>query len=72
MVHVLVEWVTSINESVFEDGKVELVGGVCVVSRSGKGVVCTVVSEVSGEITSTLKAVVVVDNPACLEVGNVM
>jgi hypothetical protein len=72
MVHGLVEWVLSVNKPVFKDGKVELVDGVCVKSHCGEWVVRTVVGEVGGEVTTTLETVVVLDNPPCLEVGNVV
>ena len=72
MIHGLVEWVSSVDESVFEDGKVELVDCVCVKSHCGEWIVCAVVGEMGGEITSTLEAVVVVDNPPSHEVGNVV
>ena len=72
MIHGLVEWVSSVDESVFEDGKVELVDCVCVKGHCGERVVGAVESEVGGEIASTLKAVVVVDNPPSLEVCDVV
>ena len=40
----------------------------CVEGQCGEGVVCTVVSEVGGEIASALEAVVIMDNPSSLEV----
>ena len=54
VVHVLVEGVVTVDESVFEDGKVELVGGMCVVGKCGKGVVCAVMSDVGSDVTSSL------------------
>ena len=44
----------------------------CVECECGERVVCTVMSEVSGEITTTLKVVVIVDEPASHEVGDMV
>ncbi len=72
VVHGLVEWVSSFDKSVFEDGEVELVDCVCVKSHCSEWVVSAVVGKVSSEITSTLETVVVVDNPSSLEVCDVV
>ena len=72
VVHGLVEWVSSFDKSVFEDGKVELVGCVGVEGKCCEWIVGAVVGEVGGEVAPALKSIVVGNNPSCFKVSDVV